>query len=69
MRRVPATQAALISLLDTPLAPLWVWLAFSETPPAATLVGGTVIIAAVGWTILGSPRPTVLPPVAEVSDA
>lgn len=69
MRRVPATQAALISLLDTPLAPLWVWLAFAETPPAATLVGGTVIVAAVGWTILGNRRPTVLPPVAEVRDA
>jgi len=69
MRRVPATQAALISLLDTPLAPLWVWLAFGETPPVATLVGGTVIMAAVCWTIIGSPRPSVLPAAAEAGDA
>lgn len=56
MRRVPATQAALISLLDTPLAPLWVWLAFAETPPRATLAGGAIVMAAVGWTILAAPR-------------
>jgi len=68
MRRVPATQAALISLLDTPLAPLWVWLAFGETPPDATLLGGSVIVAAVGWTMLGRPRPEVSPPAALAPD-
>jgi drug/metabolite transporter (DMT)-like permease len=52
MRRVQATQAALIGLLDTPLAPLWVWLAFGETPPLMTLLGGAIIMAAVCWTIL-----------------
>lgn len=52
MRRVQATQAALIGLLDTPLGPLWVWLAFGETPPLMTLIGGAIIMAAVCWTIL-----------------
>lgn len=52
MRRVTATQGALIGLLDTPLAPLWVWLAFAETPPRLTLIGGTIIMAAVCWTVL-----------------
>jgi len=56
MRRVGATQAALISLLDTPLAPLWVWLAFAETPPAATLLGGAIVLGAVTWSIL-KPQP------------
>jgi drug/metabolite transporter (DMT)-like permease len=55
MRRVPATRAALIGLLDAPLAPFWVWLAFSEVPPTLTLVGGTVVLAAVLWNI-SSPR-------------
>lgn len=61
MRRVGATQAALISLLDTPLAPLWVWLAFAETPPAATLAGGAIVLGAVTWSILRPqpPQPAV----------
>ncbi len=51
MRRVPTTRAALIGMLDTPLAPLWVWLAFSEVPPPLTLIGGAVVMAAVLWNM------------------
>jgi drug/metabolite transporter (DMT)-like permease len=51
MRRVGATEAALIGLLDTPLAPLWVWLAFSEMPPLLTLVGGGIVMAGVLWNM------------------
>jgi drug/metabolite transporter (DMT)-like permease len=51
MRRVPATRAALIGLLDAPLAPLWVWLAFSEVPPLLTLLGGAIVMAAVVWNM------------------
>jgi drug/metabolite transporter (DMT)-like permease len=31
-RLIPAAQTALIGALDAPLAPIWVWLAFGETP-------------------------------------
>jgi drug/metabolite transporter (DMT)-like permease len=31
-------------LLETMLAPLWVWLIFSERPSWAGVVGGTVVI-------------------------
>lgn len=55
MRRVGATEAALIGLLDTPLAPFWVWLAFSEVPPLLTLVGGGVVMAAVIWNMASTP--------------
>ena len=59
MRRVPATRAALIGLLDTPLAPVWVWLAFNEVPPRLTLIGGAIVMAAVVWNMLAAPsRPT-----------
>jgi drug/metabolite transporter (DMT)-like permease len=59
MRYVTATQAALLGLLDTPLAPLWVWLGFAEIPPAATLIGGGIVLAAVVWTVIApGPRPT-----------
>ncbi|TAJ41815.1 MAG: DMT family transporter [Reyranella sp.] len=46
-RLISATRTALISVLDTPLAPLWVWLAFGEVPAAATLAGGAIVMVAV----------------------
>ena len=44
---VSATRGALIGVLQAPLGTLWVWLAFSERPAHATLVGGAVVLAAV----------------------
>lgn len=44
---VPAAQVALLALTETALAPLWVWLVFTETPGTHTLVGGMIIVAAV----------------------
>lgn len=46
-RLLPPMEAALITALDAPLAPLWVWLFFSETPSWPTIAGGTLVIAAV----------------------
>lgn len=46
-RLIPATEVALISLLEVVLGPLWVWLALSEKPSNATFVGGAVVIGAV----------------------
>jgi drug/metabolite transporter (DMT)-like permease len=46
-RLVPAAEAALITLLEVVLGPLWVWLAYNVGPGAATLVGGAVVVAAV----------------------
>lgn len=46
-RLIPASNAALINVLESPLAPFWVWLAFGDVPSAATLVGGAVVLAAV----------------------
>ena len=46
---VPAGRTLLISALETPLGPLWVWLAFGETPAPASLVGGAVVAAAILW--------------------
>ena len=47
-RLLPPVETALIGALDAPLAPLWVWLAFAETPSFSTMVGGTIVFAAVG---------------------
>jgi drug/metabolite transporter (DMT)-like permease len=46
-RLIPAAQTALIGALDAPLAPIWVWLAFSETPNMTTIAGGGVVLVAV----------------------
>lgn len=48
-RYLPPMQSALITALDAPLAPLWVWLVFAETPSPATLAGGIIVFAAVVW--------------------
>jgi len=45
-RHLPAPEVSLFLLLETALAPLWVWLVLGETVPAATLAGGLIIVAA-----------------------
>ena len=48
LKRIPAYQAALITLLEPVLVPVWAVLAIgrSEMPPAWTLIGGGVILVA-----------------------
>lgn len=55
-RRIPAVETALIGALEAPIAPVWVWLMFGETPGPATLLGGVIVFAAVFWHILRSAR-------------
>ena len=56
-RLIPASQVPLIGTLDIPLTMLWVWLAFSEVPPALTFLGGSVILGAVLWHLRTEPGP------------
>ncbi len=46
-KRLPAAETALISSLETPLAPLWAWVFLSEVPAVLTLVGGSIVLFAV----------------------
>jgi drug/metabolite transporter (DMT)-like permease len=55
-RLIPAAEAALITLLEVVLGPLWVWIAYGEEPGAATLVGGAVVVGAV---ILQTAAPSI----------
>ena len=59
-RMVPAAEATLLTALDVPLAPLWVWLIFNEVPSTATLIGGIIVLAAVIghmlWELRNAPR-------------
>jgi drug/metabolite transporter (DMT)-like permease len=50
--RLPPTQTALITALEAPLAPMWVWLLLAEIPTVATMVGGALVVAAVVGNVL-----------------
>ena len=52
-RLIPSSEAGLIGLLDVPLAPLWVWLAFGEEPGNSALIGGSIVLAALLWCLAG----------------
>lgn len=43
---ISGPEVAMFYLLETVLAPIWVWLVFAEVPTTATLVGGTILIVA-----------------------
>ncbi len=58
---LPAAETALISALEAPLGPFWVWLAFGETPLPATIVGGALVMAAVLAHVLLSTRRQPVP--------
>lgn len=52
-RYIPAPQVAIFFLLETVLAPIWVWLIFAEIPTRNTLIGGSIVLIAIaGHTIV-----------------
>ena len=68
-RLIPAAEAALITLLEVVLGPLWVWLAYGEEPGAATLVGGAVVVGAVILqTAQRPPTPAAFGPRSELGE-
>lgn len=46
-RFIPAPQAAMFYLLETVLAPVWVWIVFGETIEPSTLLGGVMVLGAI----------------------
>ncbi len=46
-RLISATENALISTLEAPLAIAWVWLGFGEMPSEASFAGGMIVMVAV----------------------
>lgn len=45
-RYLSGPEVAMFYLLETVLAPVWVWLIFAETPGTHSLVGGAILISA-----------------------
>ena len=55
-RFLPSSQAALISTLETPLMPFWIWVGFGEVPTLRVLIGGALVMGAVIADIIGDSR-------------
>jgi drug/metabolite transporter (DMT)-like permease len=56
-QRVPPVEAAMIAILESILAPFWVWVFLGENPGMRTVVGGAIVIAAVAAHTIGDLRP------------
>lgn len=62
---VPAAELTLITMIESMLAPVWVWLVLGEQASAGTLWGGAIILCAVAFNALsGMRRKPVMPPMA-----
>lgn len=57
-RYLSAPEVGMFYLLETVLAPIWVWLIFSEAPAKMTLIGGGILVAAIAahsvWMVRGN---------------
>lgn len=53
-KRLPPIGTGLITLLEVSLGPMWVWLAFRETPSYATLTDRATVLASVVAQIVES---------------
>ncbi len=60
-RYISAPHVAMFYLLETVLAPIWVWLVFDEKIETMTLIGGAIVLTAIAghslWK-LRKPKPT-----------
>ena len=52
VQRVSATTAALVGLSEIPIAPIWAYLLFAETPGISTVVGGVIITTATAFYLI-----------------
>ncbi|NMG41604.1 EamA family transporter [Chelativorans sp. ZYF759] len=51
-RLIPAALAALLATFETLLGPVWVWLIHAEIPSVRTIIGGSIVFAALILHIL-----------------
>ena len=62
-RLISATENALITTVEAPMAIAWVWLCFGETPAMTSIIGGMIIMAAVAAHVWHGSR-SVIPSAA-----
>ena len=57
VKRLPAAETSLLSVLEVVFAPVLAWVFFNEIPAIASFVGGGLILAAViGTQVLAAPE-------------
>lgn len=55
-RHTSAANVSLLLLLETVLAPIWVWLGIGEVPSPRMLVGGSIVIVTLAVYVINSNR-------------
>ncbi len=57
-RYLPAPEVAMLTLLETIIGPVWVWIVIGEEPGIRTFLGGSVVVAALFFHALWRFRQT-----------
>lgn len=57
IKRIPAVEASIISMLEPVLNPIWVFIGYGEVPSVYAIIGGIIIISAITIRILISGAP------------
>jgi drug/metabolite transporter (DMT)-like permease len=60
-KAVPAAELALLSMTEVVLGPVWVWILLGETVGPFTLLGGAILLLAIGGNALSGLRRRPLP--------
>lgn len=65
IKYVTATEASLTGMIEPVANPIWVFLFLGEKPHLTSIIGGAIVLGAVAWRTLTSPRsaiPEIPPP-------
>lgn len=64
IKYVTATEASLTGMIEPVANPIWVFLFLGEKPHLTSIIGGAIVLGAVAWRTLTSPRSAVpeIPP-------
>jgi drug/metabolite transporter (DMT)-like permease len=63
--RAPASEVALLSMLEPIMGPVWVWLVKNEYPGVSALIGGSVVFIALAvHTVYAASRTSLIPDVS-----
>ncbi|MGB7270834.1 MAG: DMT family transporter [Albidovulum sp.] len=55
-RLIPAAEVGLLGGAETPIAVVLAWVILAEAPPLATILGGSIVMGAVGWRAVRDAR-------------
>jgi drug/metabolite transporter (DMT)-like permease len=59
LKHVTATEASLVGMLEPVANPIWVFLLLGERPAALSLLGGAIVLGAIGWRTLSAGAPVI----------